>query len=393
MIFGTHDDNTLAQFQAVRENAVAGALMADGHYGYVVPIGGVLGYDNQVSPIGVGVDIACGNCAIRTDLNSSDLAPQMAGEREQLGRIADLIVEAITFGPGGKNACDDAPKDHPIFEDPRWAVVPRKQQGNLIDKARSQLGTTGGGNHYVDVFTDEQDRVWVGVHFGSRGMGYSLANSFVALGQGLGWLDRPDWNAEVLLDLNTQLGQDYWDAMELAGEYAYAGREWVTRKVVQILGGTEQEMIHNHHNFAWREEHQGQELIVVRKGATPAAEGQLGFVGGSMGDQSVILQGTAVDNGSLQSTVHGAGRVMGRMAAKGKWKKGKCVRPGKISQEDMDGWMAGGAILRGGDLDEAPQAYRRLDDVLEAQGDTIEVIHRLDPIIVCMAPCDGRRGR
>ncbi len=395
MIFGTHDEGTLAQFNDVKSRAVAGALMADGHLGYVMPIGGVVGYDNQVSPIGVGVDIACGNCAIKTDLDESDLAPKMADREGQLGDLANEIVRNITFGAGGKNMSWDAPKDHPIFEDPRWGVVPRKQQGNLIDKARAQLGTTGGGNHYVDVFTDEEGYVWVGVHFGSRRMGFDLAHSFVALAQGLEWGDKPNMNEEVLLDLDTPLGQDYWSAMELAGEYAHIGREWVARKTADILGGTEVDMVHNHHNFAWKEDHQGQEMVVVRKGATPAAPGQRGFVGGSMGDQSVILKGTEYDDGSLQSTVHGAGRVLGRAAAK----KGKFLGPGLgrdestiITPEAMDEWVRGkGVILRGGDVDEAPQAYRRLPDVLEAQGRTIEVLHTLDPIIVCMAPAKGRR--
>jgi tRNA-splicing ligase RtcB len=190
--------------------------------------------------------------------------------------------------------------------------------------------------------------------------------------------------------------------MNLAGEYAYAGREWVARKVVGILGGKELELIHNHHNFAWRESHEGRELIVVRKGATPAFPGQLGFVGGSMGDNSVILAGTVtapyldaepegirqLQRAALFSTVHGAGRVMSRTQAKGKTnrKTGEIIKPGAVTQEMLEGWIGPmGVILRGGGLDEAPQAYRRLPDVLEAQGGTVQVLHTLTPLIVVMA--------
>ena len=245
----------------------------------------------------------------------------------------------------------------------------------------------------MDVFSDEVGAVWVGVHFGSRALGFNLAHNFVALAQGLDWGDRPDMNAEVLLGLDTSLGHDYWGAMNLAGRYAYTGREWVTRKVVEILTGKELELVHNHHNFAWKEDHGGEDLVVVRKGATPAFPGQKGFVGGSMGDDSVILQGSdKTDDRTLHSTVHGAGRVMGRMEAAGKWKKGRMVRPGKINHDEMGAWLdEKGVVLRGGDLDEAPQAYRRLPDVLTAQGDTIEVLHTLRPLIVCMAPSRTQR--
>lgn len=380
-IFGEHDEKTLAQLDDVAENAERVALMADGHLGYVMPIGGVAAYRNKVSPIGVGVDIACGNCAIKTDLQVGDLA--------DLDDIADEIITTIALGVGGTNTSPLAPTGDPLFQSGAWSVVPPKHQQALVDRSRDQLGTTGGGNHYIDVFSDEEGDVWVGVHFGSRALGFQMAHSFVALAQGLGWTDRPNMNAEVLLDLDTQLGQEYWAAMELAGDYAYAGREWVTRTVVALLGGIEIDMVHNHHNYAWEETHGDERLVVVRKGATPAFPGQRGFVGGSMGDKSVILRGT--DDASdltLQSTVHGAGRVMGRMAAKGKWKKGRCIRPGRVSQEDMDA-ATQNIVLRGGDLDEAPQVYRKLDDVLNAQPG-IEILHTLTPLIVCMAPSRTR---
>lgn len=382
-IFGEHDKATVAQAVDVSSRAERFALMADGHKGYVMPVGGVAAYRDKISPIGVGPDIACGNAAIRTDLYFDDI-------RDDLEELADEIANTISFGVGHSNSVKDAPHDDDVFEWDHWEAIPRKVRGNLQARARSQLGTVGGGNHYVDVFRDENDVVWVGVHFGSRGFGFITASGFVSLAQGGEWNDlrpRANMNQEVLLDLNTPLGADYFVAMELAGGYAYAGREWVARKVVDILGGRELELIHNHHNYAWPEEHDGEHFIVVRKGATPAWDGQKGFVGGSMGDKSVILHGRGDNPETLRSTVHGAGRIMGRMAAKGKWKRGECVRPGLITHEQM-AEATEGVVVRGGDLDEAPQAYRKLEDVLAAQGDTIEVLHELTPVIVCMAPGD-----
>jgi len=398
-IFGEHDEKTLAQLRQVAERAERAALMADGHLGYVMPIGGVAAYREEVSVVGVGFDIACGNAAIRTDLRLEDLGPEGPQRESRLGAIADEIADVISFGLGRSNKADDAPVDHPLFEDPAWDAIPPKHRGNLREKARAQLGTVGSGNHYVDVFADEDDAIWVGVHFGSRGFGHTVASAYLALGQGAQWGERVP-EAEVIFPLATPLGHDYHALMELAGRYAYAGREWVARKVVDLVGGAELDLVHNHHNFAWRETHDGEEYMVVRKGATPAFPGQRGFIGGSMGDDAVIVQGARAEPGSeldtiqkeaLYSTVHGAGRVMSRTAARGKvrWKTGEIIRPGLVSPEMMYGWVREkGVILRGGGLDESPHAYRRLPDVLSAQGDTIEVLHTLRPLIVVMAGAD-----
>jgi tRNA-splicing ligase RtcB len=247
----------------------------------------------------------------------------------------------------------------------------------------------------VDVFADEQNRIWVGVHFGSRGLGHTVASGFLALAQNAQWGARVP-ERETLLDIHAPIGDAYWQLMNLAGTYAYAGREWVARKVVKLLGGTEVELIHNHHNFAWIEEHDGEKLYVVRKGATPAFPGQKGFIGGSMGDDAVIVQGTVSENpevknlqeSAMYSTVHGAGRVMSRTAAAGKYnrKTGKQISPGLVSPRMMESWVKEkGVTLRGGGLDESPHAYRRLPDVLAAQGSTVEVLHTLRPLIVVMA--------
>jgi tRNA-splicing ligase RtcB (3'-phosphate/5'-hydroxy nucleic acid ligase) len=394
-VFGTHDDATRAQLVRVAEHARKVALMADGHVGYVMPIGGVAAYDNQVSVVGVGFDIACGNAAIRTDRTLGDIGgtPEIAARR--LGQLADEINDTVSFGIGRKNRADDAPANHPLFDDPIWDAVPARHRMALLDKARCQLGTVGSGNHYVDIFADENGTLWVGVHFGSRGFGHTVASNFLALGQGKNWGERVP-ETEVLLDLDDPMGHDYWHLMSLAGRYAYAGREWVARKVVGILGGREMELIHNHHNFAWKETHDGEELVVVRKGATPAFPDQKGFIGGSMGDDAVIVRGSVssdpevatVQRHALFSTVHGAGRVMSRTVAAGKRhrKTGRMLTPGQITPAMMQSWVREkGVILRGGGPDEAPQVYRRLPEVLAAQGRTIEVLHTLRPLIVVMA--------
>jgi tRNA-splicing ligase RtcB len=312
--------------------------------------------------------------------------------------MADEIQDVVSFGVGRKNRSDDAPVDHPLFGSPAWDAVPASAREALRSKARAQLGTVGSGNHYVDIFADETNTIWVGVHFGSRGFGHTVASGFLALSQGGQWGSRAP-EREVLLPLDLPMGQDYWALMSLAGEYAYAGREWVARKVVSILGGTEQELVHNHHNFAWREEHDGRSVVVVRKGATPAFPGQKGFVGGSMGDDAVIVEGVSnapeetkqLQVESMFSTVHGAGRIMSRTEAAGKRNRrsGKILKPGRVSPEMMEAWVREkGVILRGGGLDESPHVYRRLPDVLTAQKGTIEVLHTLRPLIVVMAGAD-----
>ena len=396
-VFGQHEEQTLAQLKDVAQRAEKAALMADGHVGYVMPIGGIAAYRDKVSVVGVGFDIACGNAAIRTNLSLRDLGENDDELRRRLTALAEDIQDTISFGIGRKNRADDAPVTHPLFEDPAWGAVPDAQRGGLRDKARAQLGTVGSGNHYVDVFADENDVLWVGVHFGSRGFGHTVASGFLALSQGHKWGERAP-EREVLLPLDSPLGHDYWELMQLAGRYAYAGREWVARKVVSLLGGQEQELVHNHHNFAWREEHDGQSYIVIRKGATPAFPGQKGFIGGSMGDDAVIVQGTPREHAdestrqhqraALYSTVHGAGRVMSRSAAAGKRNRrtGKVIKPGLVSPDMMQSWIRRkGVVLRGGSLDESPHVYRRLKDVLAAQGDTIEQLHTLRPLIVVMA--------
>lgn len=349
-------------------------LMADHHIGYSVPVGGVVAYENAICVNGVGYDIACGNKAVLLDCDSKAI-------KENIYRNMNEIQKHISFGVGRKN---NEKVDHELFDCNDWNDVEILR--NLKDKAREQLGTVGSGNHYVDIFTDELNRVWVGVHFGSRGLGHSIATHFVKAAGGVDGVHAKP----VIFDEDSDLGQQYLKCMELAGRYAYAGRSWVCGRVAQILRGGIVQEVHNHHNFAWRETHFGKDLWVVRKGATPAFAGQKGFVGGSMADISVILEGqdSEESKASLYSTIHGAGRIMGRTQAKGKThrKTGHQITQGLVKREEHEAWIKRvGVEVRGGGLDESPYAYKRIESVLEAHKDTIKILHKLTPIGVCMA--------
>jgi len=417
-VYGDVDARAVEQLERCAQagDALRGVLCADGHVGYSQPIGGAIAFVEQISPSGVGFDIGCGNKACRTSVLVEELAPD-------LSRVMDEIFERISFGVGRKN---DEPVDHPVLD--AIAQADFAPQRGLRDLAAKQLGTVGAGNHYVDLFAGDDGHVWIGVHFGSRGFGHKTASGFLALAEGRpfegraseGEMDAPP----TLLHVGSELGQSYISAMQLAGEYAYAGRDVVVAKVLEILGAESLYEVHNHHNFAWRERHFDTDVWVVRKGCTPAFPGQEGFVGATMGEPSVILRGTEHPAGRdlLFSTVHGAGRVMSRTRAAGKrrkrWSCTSCdwfQGPGEAKPNDDRCPRCGGSLLRrwqvlkageidfgavqqelrgagiqlrGGAADEAPGAYKRLADVLTAHGDTIEVLHRLTPIGVAMAGAD-----
>lgn len=376
IIFGDHEPDTVIQINTcVAAGGEVGVLCADGHKGYAQPIGGIVAYKDKISLSGVGFDIACGNLAILTDATRKEIVPAIT-------QVMNDIVHDISFGIGQKNR---RKIDHDLFDDPAWQLNPLTSLKSL---AREQLGTVGGGNHYVDIFADERDRIWVGMHFGSRGLGHKTASHFLKAAGGKDGMDVPP----TLVSDNSDLGQDYLTGMKLAGRYAYAGREAVGRHVAcQILGAKILDEVHNHHNFAWEEEHGGEKLWVVRKGATPAFPGQRGFVGGSMGDDAVIIEGvdSPLAREALFSTIHGAGRIMSRTAAKGRFEKvGKkrIRREGLVRHDEMMKWVTERGIeLRGGDVDEAPQAYRRLPEVLAAHAGTIRILHTLKPLGVAMA--------
>lgn len=362
-VFGEHDPATIEQMRncMATGRAVAGVVCADGHIGYAQPVGGVIAYEGQISVSGVGFDIGCGNMAVRLDTPMAEIRPR-------LPLILADIAKNISFGMGRANA---ERVEHALFDDePAWVA---SGMMHYKQKAHAQLGTVGSGNHYVDLMEDEAGMAWIGVHFGSRGLGHTAATQYLKLGGGRDGMHV----APTVLEEASDLGQAYLAAMELAGRYAYAGREWVVERVRRIIGGAVTDSIHNHHNYAWRENHGGRDLWVVRKGATPAFPGQRGFVGGSMGDDAVIVEGIggARAEAALHSTIHGAGRRFGRREA---------MR--RFTRVEMEEWLRRrGVLLHGAGLDESPMAYRRLDEVVAAQGETIRVLYRLRPVAVAMA--------
>jgi tRNA-splicing ligase RtcB len=378
-VIGQHEEKTITQAQnCLNKGAVKFILCADGHLGYGHPIGGVAAYKNQISISGVGYDIACGNMVVKLPVKFSEIENRL----EQIG--AKITLE-ISFGIGRKNS-RSVEADF-LDVETNWQ---NEATRGLKDLAASQLGTVGSGNHYVDVFHDEEGFVWVGVHFGSRGLGHKSTTHFL---KKRGAKDSMDADP-CILDLQSDVGQSYYQAMTLAGKYAYAGREWVCRTVTRIIQGNDDllDQVHNHHNFAFLEEHDGEKYVVVRKGATPAFPDQRSFVGGSMGDRSVIVRGrnTSAAKENLYSTIHGAGRIMSRTQAAGKFQgwgaKRVRVSEGLVNERKMrERVKAKGVALFGAGADEAPDCYRKLDDVLACHLDSIAVETRLTPVIVCMA--------
>jgi tRNA-splicing ligase RtcB len=373
-VFGEHEPKTLAQMQRCMKvgSAAKGVLCADGHLGYAHPIGGVIAYEEHVSISGVGFDIACGNMAVRLDVPYDTV-------EHKAGVLLDDIQKAVSFGVGRSN---EERVEHDLFDNDLWFAA---EAHHLKELARNQLGTVGAGNHYVDLFYDEEGAVWISVHFGSRGLGHKITTQAL---KRAGAKDGMEVDP-ALLPLDNDAARTYLAGVELGGLYAYAGREWVVERVRAILGGNVTDSVHNHHNFAWHEAHDGHDYWVVRKGATPAFPGQRGFVGGSMGDDAVIIEGieSADSAASLYSTIHGAGRICGRMEAKGKQNKaGEWVRQPRFTRAQMDAWLQERNVtLRGGDVDESPMAYRRLPDVLACHEGTIRVLHTLTPFAVVMA--------
>jgi tRNA-splicing ligase RtcB (3'-phosphate/5'-hydroxy nucleic acid ligase) len=419
--FGPVDQRSLDQLRRCMEagDADFGVLCADHHPGYSQPIGGAVAYEAFVSPSGAGFDLGCGNKAAKTDVRADDV---------DVEAVMREIERRISFGMGVPAR---ERVGHAVLD--RIRVADFEPQRKLYDLAAQQLGTVGSGNHYVNVFADEEGWIWVGVHFGSRGFGHKTASGFLALAQRLpfeahareGGMDSPP----VLFPVDSELGQAYIGAMNLALDYAYAGRDVVVDKVLQILGARAVHEVHNNHNDAQYEEHHGRKYWVVRKGCTPARPGQEGFVGGSMGDESVILEGVEHPENAeaLYSTVHGAGRVMSRSQAAGRMRMasvysctvrdcdyavpakeyggaGRCpihdaklkklrariqVKPGVVDWPAVQRRLREqGIVLVGGGADEAPEVYKRLPDVLAAHGSTIRITHRLKPLGVAMAGGD-----
>jgi tRNA-splicing ligase RtcB len=360
-------------------SAVGAALMPDAHVGYGLPIGGVLACENAVIPYAVGVDIAC-----RMKLSVLDTPVDDLTDRRE--RFRSALERGTRFGVG----CEHRPPQSHSVMDADWSVTRITREKK--DTAWKQLGTSGSGNHFVEfgVLTfaerDEELDLDAGAyvallsHSGSRGVGAAVCATYSAIAQArlpeeLKELGRLSW-----LDLDTEAGQEYWAAMNLMGDYAAANHEVIHRNVAKLLGAHVVAGVENHHNFAWKENHGGREVIVHRKGATPAGQGVLGVIPGSMADPAFVVRGRG-NAESFDSASHGAGRQMSRKAANDKF---------RISQVRKDLAAKGIDILSAGS-DEVPGVYKDICQVMAAQQDLVEVIAQFDPKIVKMCG-DGSKA-
>lgn len=354
--------------------ALAGALMPDAHQGYGLPIGGVLASNNAVVPFGVGVDIGCRMCMSIYDLPISYLA----GHADKLKKA---LNEHTRFGI---NASFDKPIDHEVLSNKAFSEIGIVK--SLKDKARVQLGSSGGGNHFVEfgiVEITHSDKAlalpmgkYVGIlsHSGSRGLGATIANHYTQIARKVCMLPKEAQHL-AWLDLDSEAGQEYWMAMNLAGDYASACHHQIHQRLALAIGLKPLAMVENHHNFAWKETlPNGTEAIVHRKGATPAGKGVLGIIPGSMTAPGYIVRGKGNEQ-ALSSAAHGAGRLMSRTKALN-----------SITQNQLNKYLQErGVTLIGGGLDEAPVAYKDIGTVMAAQEELVEILGIFKPKIVRMA--------
>lgn len=360
----------------------AGALMPDAHPGYGLPIGGVLATENAVIPYAVGVDIAC-------RMKLSVLDPPVSALETDRKNLRHTLERETVFGVGGVRK---RRLDHPVM-DRDWSATPLL--AGLKDKAWSQLGTSGSGNHFVEFgeLTVLESGPGLGhglglepgrylallSHSGSRGTGATIADHYSKLAMSL----HPELEGEARrlawLDMDSAAGQEYWNAMEMMGHYASANHAMIHQRVTEALGARVIAGVENHHNFAWRERHFGRDVIVHRKGATPAGRGVLGVIPGSMGAPGYVVRGRG-EADSLGSAAHGAGRRMSRKQAKANFNW----------PEAREFLKARGVELISAGLDEVPMAYKDIERVMAAQSDLVEILARFDPRLVKMAPAGER---
>ncbi|MDP9764530.1 RtcB family protein [Deinococcus enclensis] len=349
----------------------AGALMPDAHVGYGLPIGGVLATENAVIPYGVGVDIGCSMMLSVLPVHPDELGTDEA---------KTLLMKHTRFGAGVAFEKRDR-LDHAVLHEDTWKEQPLLK--HLHPKATEQIGTSGSGNHFVEFGTltlhqpdlDLEAGTYLAVlsHSGSRGFGAQVAGHFTALAQKR-WptLDRA---AQKLawLPLDSHEGQAYWQAMNLAGRYALANHDLIHRRLARALNVTPGAQVSNSHNLAWKQRVNGEELIVHRKGATPAEAGRLGLIPGSMADPGYVVRGRG-NAQALDSASHGAGRQLGRKAA-----------ANTLAKKDVQAYLKDkGITLIGGGIDEAPQAYKRIQDVMARQDDLIDIVAEFRPRVVRM---------
>lgn len=350
---------------------VQGALMPDAHQGYGLPIGGVLATDNAVIPYGVGVDIGCRMCLTLYKEDDGIIKAQQSKFKKEL-------VKHTAFGIGcePEKALDDAILEHKLFNE-------IKVIKDLKDVAARQIGSSGGGNHFVEWGYVELNDDSLGLdagkylalltHSGSRGFGANIAKHYTTVAKEQCRLEQ---KASYLsyLDLNSEAGQEYWLAMNLAGDYASACHDHIHRKLQKAMGIKEILRIENHHNFAWKEQLNGKEVIVHRKGATPAQKGVLGIIPGSMLNPGHIVRGKGFED-AINSASHGAGRVMSRTEGKKNFTMGSIKKTLKKN----------GIQLIGGGPDEAPGVYKDIEQVMAHQTHLVESLGKFFPKIVRMA--------
>jgi tRNA-splicing ligase RtcB len=375
------DDGAVAQMDSAMRLpiTVAGALMPDAHIGYGLPIGGVLATDNVVIPYAVGVDIAC-----RMRLSLYEVSPHLLGQKK--GMFEDALWNETAFGMGAKWT-GSKKAQHAVLDDDAWYATQHLKL--LKDTAMNQLGTSGTGNHFVEWgsfhLTEPMFGLEPGIylallsHSGSRGVGAKIADRYSKLARE----KHPDLDASVKylawLSLDSEDGQEYWLSMELAGRFASANHNIIHHRVASAVGLKEVGVVENHHNFAWKEKlDDGRTVIVHRKGATPAGVDTLGIIPGSMGDAGYLVRGKGIA-ASLESASHGAGRQMSRRVALS-----------SISKSARDEYLKKNDVtLLGGGMDESPQAYKPIEEVIKAQTELVDVLGKFTPRIVRMADEPG----
>ncbi|NUQ00036.1 MAG: RtcB family protein, partial [Armatimonadetes bacterium] len=371
------DEQTMVQFERAcwLPVAVQGAQMPDGHVGYGLPIGGVLATREAVIPYGVGVDIAC-----RMRLTICAEPPELLSSRRE--PLAKALRSETRFGVGAAFSGGER-RQHDVMDDPAWRSLGILR--DLKERAWEQLGSSGSGNHFVEFGELRVDEVIAELglepgtylallsHSGSRGLGARVAEHYTKVA--MGGCKLPDQARHLAwLTLGSSAGQEYWTAMNLAGRYAAANHELIHQHVLKAAGLRRRTHVENHHNFAWLEEHGGEQLVVHRKGATPAGPGVLGVIPGSMGDPGFLVRGRG-NAASLHSASHGAGRVMSRGAAKK-----------SLTREERSRYLAAqGVELLAGGIDESPQVYKPIAQVMEAQADLVEALAEFRPRLVLMA--------
>jgi tRNA-splicing ligase RtcB len=354
---------------------VAGALMPDAHQGYGLPIGGVLATDNAVIPYGVGVDIGCRMCLTAYPIDEKHF------ERHR-SNLKQILIQETCFG----NESFTRPKEHEVLD--RKAFSDIAVLRNLQKRAAVQIGSSGSGNHFVEFGMLEvgagnewkiQPGKYLAVlsHSGSRGLGAEIARHYTRLARELCRLPGEAANL-AWLDLNTEAGQEYWIAMNLAGDYASANHHQIHERIASVLGEQKLLLVENHHNFAWKETVGEKEVIVHRKGATPAGPGVLGIIPGSMTAQGYVVKGKGSAE-SLSSASHGAGRLMSRSAAKNSITK-------KMVKQELEKHQV---ELIGGGLDEAPMAYKDIAKVMYHQRELVDIVGAFTPKIVRMCGDDS----